>query len=613
MKALMSLILSILVAAQPVLADPFATFPKNSEFDKALSEAGLGDEVFFQLNGQPYTAWYTGMTQPWGDSQVYLMMDVQPYNGPVDTSGVVVLRSGDPGYLNRTATGTGGTAATGHAGSGVTGQPGSSGGWSWSQPAGGALVAGGVSLAAGVLNYALIMPPSKRAALSEAENHYNISVVEAEQAVRRYQQAAGRSAEDFARAVMTSQKSLTQPMALPQIQAPENIQAQWPADFRAAAAPVVQELTNGRTALRPPAAYERDAQKLGWTAVSAAADAWTEGDKETSRALLGVAQVMADIFISVNPFTSVPRDTYQFFSGWDPVNQRQLEPWERALSGVNVLLTVAPFAKVGVNVALKTSMAIFKHLPIEKAIAGANAVFRVKQDLRLIREAGVSAVDYLKFRRSVTGPVMHETEDVLHAIQHWSPEAKASFRSVQDDLKWAESDLVKLSADSGVAQDVLVARRARAVGFYNNTEGLTGKSQEIVKEINGIDFSKEVEIVKVDKGTRLYQRVGMEKSGPGGYVTEVPETAYRSGVGEFTAPFEEVVVPKVLKQVEVTKDTDALKSTAGEMFDNWSIGRKSKVELPTFDQNGIPRPNDQYAGGGAIQLFIGSKFLREVR
>jgi hypothetical protein len=118
------------------------------------------------------------------------------------------------------------------------------------------------------------------------------------------------------------------------------------------------------------------------------------------------------------------------------------------------------------------------------------------------------------------------------------------------------------------AADVIAARQKLANEFYAQ-QGY--KEHQIPGHLNGIDFTKPVDVVKLPKGTVLEQ--WQVPGGPQGNYYAPPGTlASELGIspqGTIRATGE--VVNKVSTRYVVTEDVQVLRSTAKDILDTWSV------------------------------------------
>jgi hypothetical protein len=100
------------------------------------------------------------------------------------------------------------------------------------------------------------------------------------------------------------------------------------------------------------------------------------GNEKDAEAELGAASSLYDIGLSVYPFTSVPKDLYEFISGKGLVSGRDLSDWERTFCLVGVLTVGAleearagyKLTKLGVKLFGKTQLLRRLSVPFEMAI-----------------------------------------------------------------------------------------------------------------------------------------------------------------------------------------------------------------------------------------------------
>jgi hypothetical protein len=114
--------------------------------------------------------------------------------------------------------------------------------------------------------------------------------------------------------------------------------------------------------------------------------------------------------------------------------------------------------------------------------------------------------------------------------------------------------------------------------------------RKIVNEVNGIDFSKPVERIKINKGDVYYQ---YNSGRTGNYVSDIiNQTPSQSGISAVGKNGLKNKYEIVFKE----GDIPALKSTSKEINDTWSIGM--------YDQYGKFNPIDVKTNGGGSQIYI---------
>jgi uncharacterized Zn-binding protein involved in type VI secretion len=137
---------------------------------------------------------------------------------------------------------------------------------------------------------------------------------------------------------------------------------------------------------------------------------------------------------------------------------------------------------------------------------------------------------------------------------------------------------------------ILAARRKLAEDFYLKS----GTPQSKIEgHLAGIDFTKPVEIVKVEKGGALLNQYQVPGAPQGSYYSPLSNGSSASSLGissQATDRATGAIIDKLSKVYEVTAPVEMLKSTAAPILDTWSIpGTAHMTE------------------GGAVQLFSGSK------
>ena len=138
-----------------------------------------------------------------------------------------------------------------------------------------------------------------------------------------------------------------------------------------------------------------------------------------------------------------------------------------------------------------------------------------------------------------------------------------------------------------MADDVIEARRRAAEDFYR---GQNYSPDQIARETRGIDYRYPVEVVALVPGRRFRSYQG-RRTWQGNYYFEGAETPSRLGIGPLAEDkVTGEVLTKVVFEYEVARPVQVLRSTSGEIVDDWLA--------PS-----IPYP----ATGGATQFFVPDK------
>jgi hypothetical protein len=114
-----------------------------------------------------------------------------------------------------------------------------------------------------------------------------------------------------------------------------------------------------------------------------------------------------------------------------------------------------------------------------------------------------------------------------------------------------------------LAPETVAARQAVARDYYLSAAGID--EARFLEQARGIDFSESVEVVKVAKGTTLYQWVQPGR-GAGRYFSYDPLTPEMLGI---------YAGARQLKRFVVTEDVSVLRSTAAPMLDTWTVPGQS--------------------------------------
>jgi len=137
------------------------------------------------------------------------------------------------------------------------------------------------------------------------------------------------------------------------------------------------------------------------------------------------------------------------------------------------------------------------------------------------------------FQKNVLGSEVREFDQAAQAFTTWSPEAKAAYRKTFDALRGNADGLAAEATHFGVSIDTLLARKATAVGYYNNVRGFVGNSAEIAKHLKGIDLAEEVAVKRMPKGIKLFAWASPEVApGLGNYYSETLMHPSRLGTGD---------------------------------------------------------------------------------
>lgn len=500
----------------------------------------------------------------------------------------------------------------------------------------GAIAGAGQIAIQGIYN-ALIMTPSKQAEIEFAQREFDRSSSERAAAAAHLDQQFRLAFTESAKALSFANWSLKNSVSLPVPKilfiptiTTKKLVESAPADFQKEALPVFEQL-NG---VKPNSQMQSDVQSIGNAAVGTAAQAAIEGDQELSSTALGVAKQMANLLVGLDPITGTARFGYELFSGKNMITGEVLGPWERAFSGVAFgasLVTLGASATM-IN-AIKGSLAVFQTMKGAGMMAGLAALRESKKIADTLRVMGWTEKEiasFAKFNRSVLKGSIKDFDYSIYAYKNWTPAAKSSFPKIMDEMKSTAGEVAKASEKFGVDSATFLERRSKAIGFYNNTPGFERNLKRIGQHIEGIDFSKSVDVVKVDAGTEVH--AWHVRGDPlGNYATREIVPPNKSGLGDLgragprSGLPEGVITPKETRSLEVTEDTFALESTSREAYDTWSLepkpGLDGKPRIPIdeppdlknklgFDVDGVNRDWLQYGSGGEKQLFFDKKVLR---
>jgi hypothetical protein len=128
----------------------------------------------------------------------------------------------------------------------------------------------------------------------------------------------------------------------------------------------------------------------------------------------------------------------------------------------------------------------------------------------------------------------------------------------------------KFGRTGDINQDIAIrGRKETASNFYKKS----GFSEEdIPSHLTGIDFTKQVEVVKINKGKRLYQF--QTNGAPQGNYYSFNKNTTPTQIGISPSGFNrslKVMEPKIQTQRFTNQKVDVLKSTASRVKDFWSV------------------------------------------
>jgi hypothetical protein len=223
---------------------------------------------------------------------------------------------------------------------------------------------------------------------------------------------------------------------------------------------------------------------------------------------------------------------------------------------------VAMGAKAGVVAAIKAGGKVAAKSVIKKMAAAKATGLAAIQGIKKIAKEGVEKISTKVFNKGIvkTG-------------------GKATIKT-----------MVKVADPGNPALREKLARE-----FY---EKLGWPKHKIDNHIKGIDFTKPVEIVEIQPGTKLsqWQAPGKRK---GEYFTEKGTPPSKVGTSPNARIENNELVKKIETEYVFDKPNDALKSTAAPITDRWSENIKGPKSSNSFE---IVKPVD--TEGGGVQYFI---------
>jgi hypothetical protein len=142
------------------------------------------------------------------------------------------------------------------------------------------------------------------------------------------------------------------------------------------------------------------------------------------------------------------------------------------------------------------------------------------------------------------------------------------------------------NVDEVAATATLIAKRKEVAFKFYESQGFA--PSRITSHLDGIDFSKPVEVITLRKGTEVaqFQAPG---SAQGNYYTTPGTTPSKLGINPNTQLKNGTIIPRESNKYYVTGDVEVLSSTAAKIEDTWSVPNKIYV-----------------AEGGGIQYFTTS-------
>ncbi|GEM56364.1 hypothetical protein B0A58_00210 [Flavobacterium branchiophilum NBRC 15030 = ATCC 35035] len=214
--------------------------------------------------------------------------------------------------------------------------------------------------------------------------------------------------------------------------------------------------------------------------------------------------------------------------------------------------------------------------------------------------------EYESIKRIGTGNAEpHEAMMLLYLLHLKTPTPKEKPVTEEQikNTKLTEPEPIKKKGDGEAFEmgDIITLRKQQAIEFYQKYNP-DMDINDIKSHINGIDFTKPIEIVKTPQGTELHQYTKVNTKGDvlkGDYYTDNPEnTPSELGVSDkynVRDPdngWKQTDEIKTVQQekVAIPKDAEGLKSTSASIEDTWSLKtnqyqQKEEEAKFTFQKN----------------------------
>jgi uncharacterized Zn-binding protein involved in type VI secretion len=178
------------------------------------------------------------------------------------------------------------------------------------------------------------------------------------------------------------------------------------------------------------------------------------------------------------------------------------------------------------------------------------------------------------------------------------------------DIGGAASTTLALGAISIETPDTGTeeTRRRMALAFYTDYTDPQWEQTKIKEHLEGIDFTKPVEIVKIPKGTPLSQWQAPEilgESNKGNYFAAKGISPIQLGTNPESADrfHADKQVNKVEKDYVAQSDLFALRSSAAGVKDIWS----ENIKGPDYENSFLIKGREVQTEGGSVQFFVPEK------
>ncbi|MEZ0392884.1 MAG: polymorphic toxin type 46 domain-containing protein [Pseudobdellovibrionaceae bacterium] len=339
-------------------------------------------------------------------------------------------------------------------------------------------------------------------------------------------------------------------------------------------------------------------KEMGLAAVRAGSEFGADGDDSSALAALTFGEAAVDFLLGLNPVTSLLQDGYGLFFGKD-TSGRGLQPWERALYGASMLMTLATG---GLAAPMKSVLkATTRMSGLLRSAPALKALSEVVPALKAANELGANiakgTIGLKGFSKKVLGGKVTDLSSQIYFNSKWSPEMKAAYPKFSKQVDAAMVDgmhdgLYDSYLKKGVPDQLIQERYELAKASLYGAENFAKRSVDIADHLKLIDYSHSVSLEKVNRGEVFHQLGVPSAKSPGNYATRTIETPSRVGIGEMgldrlTKSHEKVVSHHVV----VKQDTVALRSVTAGGIDN--------------RHNGF-----QEFSGGATQYMIGKSNLK---
>ena len=356
----------------------------------------------------------------------------------------------------------------------------------------------------GGIYQAFVMTPARERELARAMKEQRAAEASRDHAVDELSQLRAKN-DSLSAAV---RKRITRTMARPVAEGniPDAELATGDPAFDVPAMVVANKIRGGVTRT----SRDQRLSRLGFSALGAGRDAHRAGQFAISESALKLATTIADLVVGLDPVSGTVRFGYELVSGKNMITGKELNTFERSLAGVIFTTSLITF---GMSATLVDSLRLGGAM-LEKTPAGAKALGELASTLEQLKQMGWgprSMTDFATFTREVLSNQIQNLKYAIAAAETWSKEARATFPEMLRQMNGSAVEMEALAKELGLEVNVLKERRAMAIGFYNNAPPgffknslkIDNKLTIISDHLRGIDFTKELNVLKLPEGTPL--------------------------------------------------------------------------------------------------------------